>query len=341
MIEIKNEGIILEKTNLEFENQAVLNPGVIEKDGVTHMFYRAVREGNFSTIGYCQLKDNKVIYRMDKPFLAPEFDYESHGLEDPRIIHHEDGLYYLFYTVYDGKNARVAYATSTDLKKFEKKGLITPSISYDSAMNYFHDLPQKEKFLKYGLKTKRIGGEGTLLWDKDAFIFPKFIDGKYAFLHRIKPSIQLMHFSSFSELTEDFWKGYLDNMEQFMVLEPRKDDEYIGGGCPPIETDEGWLFIYHRVIKINGEENYCAGAALLDKKDPRKVIKKLKDPLFVPKEEWEKNGDVNNVVFPTGAVLKDGQITVYYGAADKVIGAKTFSLNNVLSELKTDGIGLD
>lgn len=334
MLHIKDEGIILQHTDREFENQAVLNPGAIEKDGVTHMFYRAVRHGNFSTIGYCKLKDNKVIERLDRPLLAPEHDYEKHGLEDPRVIRHEDGSYYLFYTVYDGKNARVAYAASPDLVSWEKRGVITPAISYEDAIDYFHDLPEKQKYIKYGLKTKRFSGNDTLLWDKDAFMFPKFVDGKYALLHRIKPSIQIMKFGSFAELTDDFWKGYLDNMEQYIVLDPRAEDEYVGGGCPPIETPDGWLLVYHRVIEIGGASNYCAGAALLDLADPRKVTHKLIEPFFVPTAEWEKKGDVDNVVFPTGAVVRDGRLFIYYGAADTIIACKSVDLGELLAELK-------
>ncbi len=85
--------VILQKTNLAFEDFGVLNPACIEKDGFTHMFYRAVARGNFSTIGYAKFdSQNNIISRMDKPFLSPGFDYESHGLEDPRIVH-IDGIY--------------------------------------------------------------------------------------------------------------------------------------------------------------------------------------------------------------------------------------------------------
>ncbi len=126
MIKIKSEGIILESSENSFDNQAVLNPACIEIGGLTHMFYRAVRRGDMvSSIGYCQLKENKVIHRSDKPVLFPEYDYEKMGIEDPRIVF-LDGVYYLFYTVYAGKNALFAYATSTDLVHFVKQGVISP-----------------------------------------------------------------------------------------------------------------------------------------------------------------------------------------------------------------------
>ena len=84
----------------------------------------------------CHLKKGKVIFRCEKPTIVPEFDYEKYGVEDPRITF-LDGKYHLLYTAYDGKNATVALAISTDLVHFEKKGVIIPKISYDEAENIF------------------------------------------------------------------------------------------------------------------------------------------------------------------------------------------------------------
>jgi predicted GH43/DUF377 family glycosyl hydrolase len=113
MIKIQNKGVILEKTKNEFENQAVLNPGCIKIGDTVHMLYRAVKEGNFSTIGYCKIKDLKVIERLSNPVLFPENEYEKHGLEDPEITE-IDGIYYVLYNVFDGENALQAYATTKD-----------------------------------------------------------------------------------------------------------------------------------------------------------------------------------------------------------------------------------
>ena len=129
MITIKREGIILEATHLDFENEGVINPAVIVAGGEIHMFYRAVQVGNISSIGYCRL-DNplKVVYRQKKPILYPEFDYESHGMEDPRIVKIED-TYYMTYTAYDGDNAVGALAISKDLRQFTRIGRIPNCLS--------------------------------------------------------------------------------------------------------------------------------------------------------------------------------------------------------------------
>lgn len=87
MVNIKREGIVLEGTSLDFENEGVMNPAVIVEGTSVHMFYRAVRQGNHSTIGYCRLEGPlKVVERDCEPRIVPEFDYESQGIEDPRIV---------------------------------------------------------------------------------------------------------------------------------------------------------------------------------------------------------------------------------------------------------------
>nr|MBP8244612.1 hypothetical protein [Chitinophagaceae bacterium] len=108
---IKN-GVLLEKTCLVFENEGVLNPAVIRENDIIHLFYRAVSKGNYSSVGYCRLSGPlTVAERSDSPLLFPQFDYESKGMEDPRIVKIDD-LYYLSYTAYDGINALGALAVS-------------------------------------------------------------------------------------------------------------------------------------------------------------------------------------------------------------------------------------
>ena len=340
MIKVKSEGIILESSENAFENQAVLNPACIEKDSITHMFYRAVRSPDMvSSIGYCQLKENKVVARSDKPVLFPEQDYEKMGVEDPRIVF-LDGVYYLFYTVYDGKNALFAYATSTDLVHFFKQDVISPRISYREAAHLFarSKIKMREKYFVFDSYIRDRQGDGILLWEKDAFIFPRKINGQFALIHRVLPGIQIITFNDFKDLTEDYWKEHLRNLGEHVVLDPeyRFESRNIGGGCPPIETKDGWLLIYHGVEDSRQGRIYHAAAALLDLVDPTKVIGRLKKPLFSPIEPWEKQGDVNNVVFPTGTVLKDGRLFIYYGAADKRIAAKSLDIEELLRALKNN-----
>ncbi len=340
MIEVKNEGIILEVSESKFDNQAVLNPACVEVDGVTHMFYRGVRKPDmFSSIGYCQLVDNKVVKRFSEPVISPERDYEKGGIEDPRIVF-LDGIYYLFYTVYDRRNALIAYATSTDLVNFTKQGVISPRITYAEAGSLFgsSEIKIREKYFIFESYIRHRQGDDILLWEKDAFIFPKKINNKFALVHRILPGIQVIYFDDFKELTDDYWRDYLKNLGEYIILDSvsRFESRNIGGGCPPIETKDGWILIYHAVEDSRKGRIYHAGAALLDINDPTKIIARLKRPFFSPSEEWEKQGDVNNVVFPTGTIEKDGRLYIYYGAADKRIAAKSVEIEELLTELKNN-----
>jgi len=335
MIAVKNEGIILEKTNLEFENKAVLNPACIEVNGITHMFYRAVDQSDISSIGYCQLEDNKAVKRLKKPVLSSEYYYEKNGLEDPRITFLE-GTYYLLYTAYDGKNALVSYATSKDLIHFTKQGIISPRISYDDAEDIFRGSKVMARYSAFEMFYKKMKGKDVLLFEKDASIFPRKINGKFALLHRILPGIQIIYFNDFSELTENFWRDYFKNLSEFIVLDPVFwfESRNIGGGCPPIETDDGWLIIYHAVEDAASGRIYRASAALLDFKNPLKVLGRLKEPLFSPEDSWEKNGVTDSVVFPTGATIKGKRLYIYYGAADELIAARSVNIRELLAELK-------
>ena len=341
MIEIKKEGILLSKTDLEFENEAVLNPAAIRVDDNVHLFYRAVRNGNYSTIGYCRLDGPLTIAeRWDKPFMEPEFEYESHGIEDPRIVKIDD-LYYMTYTAYDGISAQGALATSKDLVHFKKRGIIVPQITYaefvflaESAgkvnVNYYRN--QKFYFQEADPEKK------ILLWDKNVIFFPRKIDGNLVFLHRIRPGIQIVSIKSLKDLTKEYWKDYFLNLQNHIVIDPVYEHEknYIGGGCPPIETEHGWLLIYHGAEEtVNGIVYSACAAALLDLNNPMKEIARLPYALFSPEFEWELKGDVNNVVFPTGTALFGDTLFIYYGAADSHIACASLSLSALLQELLT------
>lgn len=339
MIQITKEGILLEKTLHDFESHAVLNPGVIREGNTVHLFYRAVKAGNHSTIGHCKLDGpHQIISRDTEPVIFPEFEYESLGVEDPRICRIDD-LYYLTYTAFDGVNALGALATSKDLKTFEKHGPIVPLFSYTE----FEALAMGEwefddRYLGYSNCAPFIkkSNHNNLIWDKDVLFFPERIDGKLHFLHRIKPDIQLVAINELSELTPAFWKSYFTRLKENTVLFPKHEHEisYIGAGAPPIETESGWLLIYHGVKCTFNGNVYSACAALLDLHNPKKEIARLPYPLFEPDQSWEVQGEVENVCFPCGTAQFGDTLYIYYGAADKQIAYASVSLTELISELK-------
>jgi beta-1,2-mannobiose phosphorylase / 1,2-beta-oligomannan phosphorylase len=337
MIEVKKEGILISNTGLDFENEGVLNPGAIKEGNSVHIYYRAVRMGNNSTIGYCRLEGPLTIAeRWEKPILAPEFDYESQGVEDPRIVK-IDNLYYLSYTAYNGNNALGALATSRDGVHFEKLGILVADIKYaEFASLVKNGRKVNEKYYRdHKFYNSAFDPHKTVLWDKNVVFFPRRINGKLVFIHRIRPGIQIVSVISLREITREYWIDYFRNFNDHIILEPvyRHEAMYIGGGCPPIETEFGWLLIYHGVELTERGHVYSACAALLDIENPSKVIARLPYALFAPEYRWEVIGDVNNVVFPTGSALFGDILYIYYGAADKRIACASLSLSALLNEL--------
>ena len=356
-MEVKRK-IFLKPTKNEWESRAVLNPTVLKEKKVEHMFYRAVAENSVSSIGYAKIQ-NQEIQRLNKPIITPTLDYEKKGIEDPRITK-IGNKYYLLFTTFNGKDARIAYAVSKNLKDWEKKGIISPNIPVKEARKLVKIKKYKDKW-----KTQEIYGSKVCLWDKDAVLFPEKINGKFIMLHRFLPDIQIVKFKDFSELKNDnFWREYIKNLsetEDKISLFRRYDWEnrHIGAGAVPIKTKQGWLLIYHGVELINRNlfpdtfskiiykvegalyrlRNkrlplvYHASAALLNLKNPETEITRLKKPLFSPKYAWEKEGDINNVVFPGGAVVEGDKLKIYYGCSDSRIGLAEVGFKELIKNL--------
>jgi predicted GH43/DUF377 family glycosyl hydrolase len=289
-----------------WESRAVLNPGTVREGNIVHMLYRAVEGDNFSTIGYAKLSsEGKVLERLSTPVIKREWPIEKKGVEDPRIVLFED-RYYIFYTGYDGEkpregeNARVMMAETNDFRNYRKIAMVGPDKQ-----------------------------------DKDAFVFPEKIGGKVAFMHRIVPNIQIAFFEDIKHLAQpekNYWPDHLKQLEKYTAMYREFDWETskIGGGPPPIRTDAGWLLIYHGV---DNNFVYRAGAALLDEKNPLKVLARLPYPILEPEKEYERIGDVNMVVFPEGTAIFEDELQVYYGGADKVVGLGVGKLSHLINEL--------
>ncbi|HOY06427.1 MAG TPA: pesticidal protein Cry7Aa [Saprospiraceae bacterium] len=336
-LEVNKLGVILHKTDLVFENAGVLNPAVMQEGNTLHIFFRAVRKGNYSTIGYCRLEGPEtVVERLDTPIIFPQGEKESHGVEDPRITK-IDGIYYLTYTAYDGVNVFGSYATAETLPNgFEKRGIITPEISCENFLRLAQTkYPLNEKYLRFNGYYSHIMNMNALLWDKNVVFFPRRIGGRLFFLHRIKPDIQIAAVHDLSDLTNHYWEDYFLHFQDHIALAPKHSHEisYIGGGCPPIETEHGWLLIYHGVYDTASGYKYVACAALMDLENPGKEISRLPYALFKPEHKWELKGEVDNVCFPTGTALFDDTLYIYYGAADERIACASLSLSALISEL--------
>ncbi len=284
-----------------WESQAVFNPAAIREGDHVHMIYRAVEGDNYSTLGYAKLdRSGNLLERWAGPILRREAPHEKRGVEDPRVAKF-DGRYYLVYVAYDSAIVRVCLASTVDFKTVEKHGIIIPEV-----------------------------------WDKDAMFFPELVKGKLILMHRIEPNIQLAFFNDLAHLLKpekNYWQKYLAELDKYTAMRSQYwwEAMKIGGGAPPIPTKDGWLVIYHGV---DDKLVYRAGAALLDDDNPLRVIARFPEPILEPERQFEKVGDVPNVVFPTGTAIFDDELLVYYGGADKAIGMATASLDELLHELK-------
>ena len=285
-----------------WEAIVVFNTAAIYLDNKIHLIYRARGcKGGVSRFGYASTKDGfHIDERLDKPIFttSPDSDIDCHGVEDPRIVQIEDRLY-MIYSAY-------GYVTGMYRQQSWVQIGIT-SISVDDFLNK-----------KWNWKERIYPFPNTD--NKDAALFPEKINGKYALMHRIPQHI---------------WIGFSEDLEHWydnsIIMYPRGYDwEFfkIGGGGTPVRTEKGWLIIYHAV---DNKMCYRLGLAFLDLDDPRKIVYRHPEPILVPEEKFEKQGDVSNVVFTCGTVVKDEQLFVYYGAADTVICVATAEMKKILN----------
>jgi len=292
-----------------WEDRAVFNPGATLFGGKFYLLYRAIGEYSeyISTVGLAISEDGIHFERFLQPVLVPEESYEKFGIEDLRINCIE-GKFYLTHTILSrpatqgGTPHQVGLIETLDFKNFLRRGPITPK--------YF--------------------------CSRNAVLFSEKIKGKYVLLHRPLYLTQDRYNNQEYPLAPGIWISYSNDLlhwsEHSLLMEPKEnwEEEKIGAGPPPIKTNKGWLLIYHGMDK---KHTYKAGAAILDLENPQKVLYRTKEPILSPEMPYEKEGDVPNVVFPTGLVEKEGILYLYYGAADKTVCLATASLEEFLNSL--------
>jgi predicted GH43/DUF377 family glycosyl hydrolase len=322
----KNPILIPNEANW-WESKAVFNCAILHYENKFHMLYRAIGEYEryISRIGYASSTDGYSFARSNHIALEPTQGYEQYGIEDPRMVEIDNQVYitYVILSAYvtDGAivEASTALATTTDFLKYTRLGVITSKGSNNKDVVLFPEKMSQQQSSVLSLSSSSFNNT-----DRAA---------KYFFLHR--PSSWIG--SKYGVGKPSIWLGEgnaLTNFEKHtLLIKPEEDWEElkVGAGSPPIKTRKGWLVIYHGVSR---EKIYRAGAALLDLHDPSKIIGRTKTPILEPEEPYEKFGDVNNVVFPTGACVVDNdKLFVYYGAADKVCCLATADLNYLLDHI--------
>jgi len=294
---------ILTPENWPYKVGSVFNPGAVKFNDEVLLLVRVEDKQGYSHLTIARSKDGKTNWQINsEPALAaePKFGEAVFGLEDPRIVWIEARQEYII--------ACVSFFVGVAGEP--------PGISLIGTKDF--------------LNFERLGRQ-LIPPNKDASLFPKTFKGYYALINR--PIV---------EGRADIWVSFskdLDFWGKDRVLIPARhrtwDADRVGLGPPPIETPDGWLIIYHGVRNTASGTIYRVGLALLDP-ETLEVIRRSRDWVFGPKESYERVGDVDDIVFPCGAVIdeKTNELLVYYGAADSVVALAIANLNDVLDYLK-------
>lgn len=280
---------------LSLRANAVLNPGAVEVNGEVILLLRIENRQGISHIRVARSANGVDGWRISEQALLepdqPENPFEEWGCEDARVTEYRPGEWVMAYTAYSRYGPTVALATTTDFESVTRLGVVLSPTN------------------------------------KDALVIPQCYDGTWIMLHRPVTGDQ-----------EHIWyvtsSDGLGSWTNPGLLLPERggpwwDGLRVGVGAPPIKTDDGWLLIFHGVKDIAGSPCYRLGLALLDKDDPRKVLRRASEWVFAPEAEYEIHGLLPNVVFTCGAIQRGDEVWMYYGAADTVVGLAIAKLDDL------------
>ncbi len=307
--------IVNPNPNNEWEHDGAFNGCVAYHDGVYHMVYRALstekRQNGIlmrvSTVGYATSTDG-IHFGDHRMLFEPTEDWEVYGCEDPRITF-LDGKFYIFYTAlsvfpFAAYGIKTAVAVTTDFKTFQKH----PVSTFNA---------------------------------KAMALFPEKIDGKFAALITINTDMPPAKICvALFDHEEDiwspyFWQEWYDNVNAHTLHLLRDLRDQVELGSPPVKTKDGWFFIISYIENyLSNNKKFGIEGVLVDFTNPREVIKRNDHSLLNPDKDYERQGDVPNIVFPSGAIIKDEKLYVYYGAADTRVCLATCNLEELLASLK-------
>mgnify|MGYP001601652742 CR=1 FL=1 len=300
LLERHSKNPILTPTFRWWEDRCVFNSGATVHQGEVILLYRAQGGDRISRLGLVRLRNGvEVVERRPQPVFEPDIrnEWERLGTEDPRIAAF-DGRYYVSYT------AASLYPATEPIRRtrpspFGENGVpwrVRIAIAMTRDFKHF----------------RRIGLAFRQWDDKNGALFPTKIHGKYYLIHRIFPNIHL-------GVSGDLRRWH--DLGPLLKVRPHMwDSNRVGAGAPPIWTPHGWLFFYHG---FDDQHTYRLGVALLALEHPRQVLARADNPILEPREPYEREGLVPNVVFTCGAVELADRYFVYYGGADHVIGVAT------------------
>lgn len=314
--------IMSPRPHQEWETNGTFNPAAVKDDeGRVHLLYRAIGDNGLSNIGHASSHDGMnfdkrsafPVYQPSveekkligaKPSGPKEYNptlYSSGGgwggHEDPRAVRIGDRVY-MTYTAFQGWESVQIALTSIALK----------------------DLKNERWDWK---KPKLISPPGEV--HKNWVLFPEKINGKFVILHGISPNILI----DYVENIDDPYPGKYIKSKPPKGGRPEYWDNWVrGAGPPPIRTDLGWLLLYHAMDK-NDPNKYKLGAMILDINDPTKILYRSPQPILTPDMHYENDGKPG-VVYASGTVIRNKQLTVYYGGGDKHVCMAETPLDELL-----------
>jgi predicted GH43/DUF377 family glycosyl hydrolase len=295
---------ILSAADIPYRANTVFNAAAAAIDGESILLMRVEDLRGISHLTVARSDDGRTGWHVDpEPTLMPDADHhpeEVWGIEDPRITWlPEREEWAVAYTAFSRRGPLVSLATTHDFRQFHRLGPAMP--------------PE----------------------DKDAALFPRRIDGRWALIHRPTPLAGPAH----------IWLAFSPDLRHWgdhTLLLPAREGAWwdagkIGLGPPPLETPEGWLMLYHGVRSTASGSLYRAGLVLLDLEDPRRVLHRTDEWVFGPSKSYEQTGDVGGVVFPCGWIHDPttDELRIYYGAADSAIALATATLSDLVAYVRS------
>lgn len=294
---------IIQAKDIPYRANSVFNAGATRVGDDTVLLMRVEDRRGISHLTAARSKNGVSDWHIDKePTLLPRpeaYPEEIWGIEDPRITRVDAlDLWVILYTSYSRGGPLVSLATTRDFRTFERKGVVMP--------------PE----------------------DKDAALFPVQFNGRWAMLHR--------PVTAFAEVGAHIWISFSPDLKHWgdhqILIPARKggwwDANKIGLSPPPLETEKGWLVLYHGVKNTASGCIYRLGLALLERENPTRVLARSDEWAFSPEKDYEVVGDVNKVVFPCGWVAEGDDVRLYYGGADKCIALATTRISDMLEWLE-------
>ncbi len=286
---------VLALEDMPFRCNTVFNGTPVKIGNEYLLLIRVEGQQGYSFFALARSRDGYHFEVHPEPVLLPAQDRPWNDYECGGIEDPRatfiDGTYYVLYTAVSGRGYRIALAHTADFLSFQRLGYISEP------------------------------------GNKDGVLFPERINGHYVRLDR-----------PFGRGIGSIWISYSKDLLHWgnsrVLLAPRPgywDEFRVGASAPPIRTDAGWLEIYHGTKMTSSGPIYRTGTALLDLEDPSRVLARCDVPLLSPRTDYERIGDVGNVVFACGAVVEpDTSVKLYYGAADTSVCVATARLQDIV-----------